>query len=318
MKGRVPAIWIALVLLMGWGLPAHTADLLESREAWNIPSVDNLLRNSDFRTESDWILKGNASIEVGVGRGGTRGVEQTSSVQYESEIVQTVGARLVPGRSYTVSAWVRAKTEDSIAVIGVRWEGGHPRVFRGVSPADGWVKIEFRFVGPIGEGWRQIVLSGSGSLVWDEVMLFESESIEARLAATWEQRLAGGDEVYTGLVVNAKGTDLQRGRNPMIYDEDGQLVFAGIGADDGQMITEGIVAYATDLAVGTAHPRLEVSNVFPLRVPLVVDAQGTRGLPRTAVVIGNEDAKRIRRAVQHYDFLGRFAIIFVLEPFSGF
>ena len=78
-----------------------------------------------------------------------------------------------------------------------------------------------------------------------------------------------------------------------------------------------LVAYSTDLREATSHPRLKVSDAYPFRLPLVVDAQGTRGLPRTDVIIGAADARRIREAVEEYDFLGRFAVVFVLEPFSG-
>ena len=326
MLRAVTLVWIILVASAAGFARSPLSEagelLLESSLESSLESplelqLDNELRNSGFEEPTFWITKGDARIEAALGRGGTGGVRLFGEREYQSEVVQTVGPRLVPGRRYTVTAWVRATTEDAIAVIGVRWDGGHPRVFRGVSPKDGWSKIEFRFVAPSVDGWRQVVLSGAGGLIWDDVNLYEAQSLEERLAETWEERLTGGAPVYTGLVVNAKGTRLERGMNPKIYDENGQLVFAGIGAGERQLYTEGIVAYATELASGTAHPRLEVSEVFPLRLPLVVDAQGTRGLPRVDVVVGNVDAERIRAAVQEYDFLGRFAIVFVLEPFSG-
>lgn len=282
-----------------------------------LPPAENLLRNSSFEQNQFWIYRGDAAHAPGEGRMQGGGAYVRGAREYDSEIIQTVGPPLVPGRRYTVTAWVRSTTPDAVAVIGVRWEGGHPRVFRGVSIHDGWSRIEFRFEAPMQPGWRQIVLSGSGGLVWDDVALYEAESLEARLAATWSDRLMSQDAVYTGLVINAKGTDLSRGMNPMIYDESGQLVFAGIGAGDGQLYTQGIVAYANDLGVAVSHSRLEVSEIFPLRLPLVIDAQGTRGSPRTSVVVGQADAERIRRAVQNYDFLGRFSIVFVVEPFAG-
>lgn len=314
MRGR-GLILLLLLMVVGQAYalaqPAPTAPL-----ETEFP-LENLLRNSSFESQQYWLFRGDASQTTGGGRRGGGAARLFGVQPYDSEIIQTIGPRLTPGRRYTVTAWVRSISKDSVAVIGVRWEGGHPRVFRGVSAEEGWSKIEFRFVAPQEDGWRQIVLSGSGELLWDDVALYEADSLEARLAATWEERLAGGNPVYTGLVVNAKGTDLERGMNPMIYDASGQLVFAGIGAGDGQLYTEGIVAYTTKLADGVAHARLEVSELFPLRLPLVVDAQSTRGLPRTQVVIGNADAQRIREAVQQYDFLGRFAVVFVVEPFAG-
>src|SRR5690606_34477440 len=125
-------------------------------------------------------------------------VTMASDQPYEEEVVQTIGPRLVPGRRYTATAWVRATTADAIAVVGVRWDGGHPRVFRGLDPEAGWTRIEFRFTAPHDEGWRQLVLSGSGGLVWDDVGLYEADTLEARLAATWEERLSSGEPIYTG------------------------------------------------------------------------------------------------------------------------
>jgi len=305
---------IILALLLGLAAPG-AIDV-----AWAAPvgaQLENHVRNPGFDGNEHWIFKGDARVEPGSGRGGGSGARLVSAQLYDSEIVQTVGVRLVPGRRYTVTAWVRAASPDAVAVIGVRWDGGHPRVLRGLDPDEGWSKIEFRFVAPAEEGWRQVVLSGSGALIWDDVALVEAETLEARLAASWEELLAAGSEVYTGLVVNAKGTDLSRGMNPRIVSEDGRLIFAGVNAGEQQMVSEGIVAYATDLESAIRHPRLEVSHLFPLRLPLVVDAQGTTGLPRTAVVIGNADAERILRAVERYDFLGRFAVVFVVEPFAG-
>lgn len=281
--------------------------------------AQNYLRNSGFLGTDYWLLKGEETrYEVDGGRlGGGGVVMKHPAIDPSVEIVQTVGPTLQPGRRYTVTAWVRALQPGSVAVVGVRWEGGYPRVFRGIEPEEGWVKIEFRFDAPTRPGWRQVVLSGSGALVWDEIGLFEADTLEERLAKEWEERLSSGDPIYTGLVINAKGTDLERGMSPRIWDEDGQLVFAGIGAGDSQMFEQGLVAYSTELRDGTSHPRLKVSDAYPLRLPLVVDAQGTRGLPRTDVIIGAADARRIREAVAAYDFLGRFAVVIVLEPFSG-
>ncbi len=312
MRRRPVGAWCLLLLLL---LSLSTGGAAAQEFPSSIEA--NHLRNSTFDDESYWILRGASGVTTSAGRGGGGGVRVASEREYDAQVIQTVGPRLVPGRRYTVSAWVRATSPQAVAVIGVRWDGGHPRVFRGVQPEDGWSKIEFRFVAPQDDGWRQVVLSGTGELVWDDVALYEADTLEARLAAGWEELLASEADVFTGLVVNAKGTGLVRGMNPRIYDESGRLVFAGVEAGDEQMYSRGIVAYATELAEAIAHPRLEVSEIYPLRLPLIVDAQEAVGLPSTAVVIGDADAQRIRRAVQHYDFLGRFSILFVLEPFAG-
>jgi len=304
----VLAVSIASISCIGF---AQVAATLEA-------PPENLLRNSSFIDATYWTLKGiNTKIDPAAGRHGDGAVGMAPTQPYQEEVVQTIGPRLIPGRRYMATAWVRATTEGAIAVLGVRWEGGHPRVFRGLDPDSGWSRIEFRFTAPEGDGWRQLVLSGTGGLIWDDVGLYEADTVEARLAASWEDRLASGEPIYTGLVVNAKGTALQRGMSPKIYAEDGRLVFAGIGAGDDQLYNLGLVAYATSLEEAVVHERLEVSEIFPIRIPLVVDAQGVRGVPTTDVVIGNADAELIERAINAYDFLGRFAVVIVHEPFAG-
>lgn len=314
-RSRVSGL-IFLIILVILSVPVEAAGVTAVLSG--APAL-NFLRNSAFLGTDYWILKGEGTrFDPSGGRAGGGAVVIHPELDPGAEVVQTVGPTLEPGVRYTVTAWVRALAPGSVAVVGVRWEGGYPRVFRGVEPEDGWVKIEFRFDAPGRPGWRQVVLSGSGMLVWDEIGLFEAHTLEERLAREWEDRLSSGDPIYTGLVINAKGTDLERGMSPRIWDEEGQLVFAGIDAGDGQLIGQGLVAYATELRDGTSHPRLKVSDAYPLRLPLVIDAQGTRGLPRTDVIIGAADARRIREAVASYDFLGRFAVVIVLDPFSGF
>lgn len=310
--------WLLVAIVPAAGLTAALAATAGVSATLTGAPASNFLRNPAFIGADYWILKGDETrYDAEAGRGGSGGIVFRPAVDPGAEVVQTIGPLLEPGRRYTVTAWVRALAPGSVATVGVRWEGGHPRVFRGIEPEDGWVKIEFRFDAPTQPGWRQVVLTGTGEMVWDDVGLFEADSLEERLAREWEERLAAGEPIFTGLVINAKGTDLQRGMSPRIWDEDGQLVFAGIGAGDTQMYAEGLVAYATELREGVSHPRLRVSDVYPLRLPLVVDAQGTRGLPRTDVVVGRADARRIREAVEAYDFLGRFAVVIVLEPLSG-
>lgn len=301
-------LWVLLFSYPTMAQGAITATLVE-------PPLRNLLRNGDFDGDEFWVLKQSRLL---TGEGMTR---NDAVLLYGdrpgAELVQTVGPLLEPGVRYTLSAWVRANKPGSVAIMGARWVGGHPRVFRGVEPEDGWVKIEFRFEAPSEPGWRQVVLTGTGELIWDRVALHEADTLEARIAREWESRLSSPNPIYTGLVVNARGTNLQRGMSPKIYDPSGQLIFAGMDAGDAQLIRQGLVAYTSDLQEATSHPRLNVSDVYPIRLPLVVDAQDTRGMPITDVVVGEADAKKIRQAVESYDFLGRFAVVFVLEPFSG-
>jgi hypothetical protein len=203
------------------------------------------------------------------------------------------------------------------AMIGLRQEKEFTRLFRDIPPGK-WERIELAFTPA--PGWAQIVLSGAAGveLIWDDVSLQESTVISEQLAGEWEQRMKNGEKIYTGLVVNAKGTGLQRGMSPKILDEYGRLIFKGLEATEAQLVSQGLVAYERDLDIAVKHPRLRVSNDYRLVLPLVVDAQKAVGYPNpgfppTSVVVGAEDAKRIREAVDVYNFFERLAIVFVVD-----
>ena len=226
-------LWAALLLVLpasGVGATGVTAVLSGA------PAL-NFLRNSSFVGADYWILKGEGTrFDERGGRSGDGAVVMYPEIDPSAEMVQTVGPTLEPGVRYTVTAWVKALSPGSVAVVGVRWEGGHPRVFRGIEPEDGWVKIEFRFDAPSRPGWRQVVLSGSGrgwcGTTWGCMRPTRSKSARPGVGG---ETLLGPIPSTPGLVINAKGTDLQRGMSPRIWDENGQLVFAGIEAGETQI-----------------------------------------------------------------------------------
>ncbi|HHW09225.1 MAG TPA: hypothetical protein GXX29_04565 [Firmicutes bacterium] len=270
-----------------------------------------------------WIFRGEgASLAPGMGRGAGEAAEGAAAVtrpaaDYTCEIIQPL-LPLTAGRQYVLSAYVKnlAGTTGE-AMIGLRQEKDFPRLFRDIPPGK-WERLELAFTPDV--GWAQVVLSGGAGveLVWDDVTLKESTILSEQLASEWEQRLKSGEKIYTGLVINAKGTGLQRGMSPKILDEFGRLIFKGVEASEVQLFSQGLVAYERDLDIAVKHPRLRVSDDYRLVLPLVVDAQKAVGYPNpnfppTSVVVGAEDAKRIREAVAVYDFLERLAIVFVVD-----
>lgn len=269
--------------------------------------------------QSAWLIPPGSGVRSGAGRlepsfattaGTGYAAYLAATSDYKTELVQPL-LPLVPGRQYLLSAWVKAEQPGMDITIGVRSQKAYPHIERGLS-GEGWERVELEFDAQ--EGWAQVVLSSTaGVTLWDDVSLQESRTVAERVAAQWERNLKQGKQIYTGLVVNAKGTGLERGMSPTIWDTNGRLVFAGIDASFDQLIRKGIVAYEHTLEEAAAHPRMAVSDEYPMRLPLVVDAQAVSGMPRTSVIIGAEDARRIREATNQYDFLGRFAIVFVVD-----
>src|SRR5690606_41421606 len=63
-----------------------------------------------------------------------------------------------------------------------------------------------------------------------------------------------------------------------------------------------------------ASPTRRSSDLqYPYRLPLIVEAVGVVDDPfRASVIVSVADAQRIRRELQKYDFLGRWAVVFII------
>jgi len=231
--------------------------------------------------------------------------------------VQEVEAELEPGGRYVLSAWVRGEP-GSVAFLGVqareRPEGGAQRIFRGLSRAE-WQPVSMEFTAPA-SGRVRVWLGAdfSGTVWWSGAFLGRAEDLPERLARVWEERLRRWDRVFTGLIVDARGLNLQRGMSPRIVDQDGNLLYAGIGADFDWLIRRGIVSYMKDLPAALNHPRLAAHEHYPYRLPMIV-----QGMSRVedgfgaSVVIRTHDADVVRRHLERYDFLARFAVVFLID-----
>lgn len=265
---------------------------------------------------SRWTLHGPGAFDDQTAFDGNVSAKLLGPQRFTAEWTYEFPDGLVAGREYVVSAWVKAERDGAVASLGVRWTGGYPRIYRGLQAESGWQRIEILFTVPVPAPERiEIVLSGDhdGALWWDLVEIVEARDLTERLAAEWEPRLASGEFIYTGLIINAKGLGVERGMSPKVYDHEGNILFAGVEATGEQLINRGIVAYTRSIEEALSHPRLNVHEEYPLRLPLIVDAVDGRDLPRTGVVLGARDTRLIREALQEYDFFGRFAVIIVID-----
>lgn len=227
------------------------------------------------------------------------------------------GLQLVAGGRYVLTGWVRSETQ-AVAVLGIDWEderAGRHRIYRGVTADGQWYRVELEFVAT-GTAPAAVIAGGlvRGALWWDDLSLVRLDDRPQQLAAQWEGLLERYGRVYTGLVVDARGLGVRRGMSPRIVDERGELVYTGMEADPRLVISRGIVAYVHDPDEALRHPRLAVSELYPYRLPLVVSAVGrVEDLFRASVVISGADADRIRQELAKYDFLGRNAVVFILD-----
>lgn len=224
---------------------------------------------------------------------------------------------LLAGGRYLISGRVKADA-PAVAVIGVQWESEGQNqgqtLHRGILPDGEWHRVELEFVatatGPATARFGGVVF---GSVWWDDVSVVRVDDRPQQMANQWEALVERHGEVYTGLIVDARGLGLRRGMSPKIVDERGNVVYAGMEADRSVVIGRGLVSYLYDPNDAIKHARLAVNEHFPHTAPLIVPATALVDDPiRASVVISVADADRIRRELNKYDFFGRYAVVFIL------
>lgn len=107
---------------------------------------------------------------------------------------------------------------------------------------------------------------------------------------------------YTGVVVDARGFDLQRAMSPKIMKANGAEVWGTVQVDREFVLKTGIVGYAPDLERITRGG----DN------PLIIRAIGRHGSFRANPVIGDEDAALLLAENQKTKFLDQFKVVFVI------
>lgn len=286
---------------------------------------ENLLQNGDF-SETDehggpafWEAVGARGLwRADGGQDGTAGVGLVRDDRGEGVWRQAVEGDLEPGARYVVSAWVRGEP-GAVAFVGVEGLAGEAstgvqRIFRGLA-SDEWQPLSLEFTAPA-SGAVRVWLGADfeGSVWWDGAFLGRAEELPERLARIWEDRLSRYKRVYTGLVVDARGLGIERGMSPRIEDTEGNLLYSGMGADFEWVIRRGIVSYMKDLHEALVHSRLAAHELYPYRLPMIVRAVGRvdDGF-NASVIVRAHDADVIRRQLLRYDFLARFAVVFLID-----
>jgi hypothetical protein len=115
-----------------------------------------------------------------------------------------------------------------------------------------------------------------------------------------------GGEVFTGLVVDARGIQARPAMSPRIIDENGQEVYGSMIVEREYAVQQGMSGYARDLTAAQSNAR--VTNA-----PLSVKGLKTEGAGRSDIVIANADAAKIRSAGDNMSFLKKCRVMIVLD-----
>jgi hypothetical protein len=113
-------------------------------------------------------------------------------------------------------------------------------------------------------------------------------------------------QVFTGLVVDARGLGTRPAMAPKILDESGKELYGSAMVDREYAVQQGMVGYAKDLSAAQENSRVTDR-------PITVKALRTSGPANCDVVISNSDAAKLTAASENLSFLQKCRVMVVLD-----
>ena len=158
--------------------------------------------------------------------------------------------------------------------------------------------------------WSRMTLNGGFSQLILPPEIRQIESIKQVMPhPNPENRLSRkrSPDIYTGMVVDARGIEAVPVIAPRILDENMEEVFGPTYASREFAVQHGVVRYTTN--IWQAKFDLRVSDN-----PIVVKALKAVWPGRCDFIISNADADKLRSASEHLLFLRQCRVIIVLNP----
>jgi len=116
---------------------------------------------------------------------------------------------------------------------------------------------------------------------------------------------AGGD-IFTGLVVDARGLQARPAMSPKIVDESGAEVYGSLVVSKEYAVQQGVSGYARDLTAAQGNPR--VTNN-----PVTVKGVSAEGAGKSDIKISSDDARKLRSVKENIDFMKKCRVMIVLD-----
>ena len=160
------------------------------------------------------------------------------------------------------------------------------------------------------EVWSQMQLNGGFTQLILPPDIRQIESIKQLMTGknfTQPETSSRSANIYSGMVVDARGLQAIPVIAPRILDENLEEVFGPTYASREFAVQQGVVRYTANLWQAK----------FDLRVsdnPIVVKALKTIWPRRCDFIISNSDADKLRSASEHLLFLRECRVIIVLDP----
>ena len=252
--------------------------------------------------------------------------QSTYAIAAQTQLEVTVGKGhedwidLKPEGKYRVITHIKGEQPNAIVTLAVsildhtNTQIAQTQVQRGLGNPDLWYLITAEIDVPANAEKTKvsITVNHAGQYMWQGLRVEDIDHSSDALKAEWDAKLAKHGQIYTGLVIDARGLNVKRGMSPRIWSESGQLIYGGLSASYEYMHGIGLVSYAHEMNAQTLQ-RITVDPDYPLAVPLVIGATSALQPGQTNVTISNNDALRVLAALEKYDFLARYSVVFLID-----
>ncbi len=113
-------------------------------------------------------------------------------------------------------------------------------------------------------------------------------------------------QVYTGMVIDARGLGARPAMAPKIVDESGKEIYGSAMVNREFAVQQGMVGYAKDLSAAQGNSRVTDR-------PVTIKALRTSGAAKVDVVISDSDAAKLTSAAENLSFLQKCRVMVVLD-----
>ena len=112
--------------------------------------------------------------------------------------------------------------------------------------------------------------------------------------------------VFTGLLIDARGTEISPALSPKVLNEDGDVIYGFADVDRQFSLEQGMIGYLKDLQAARSNERIKGR-------PFEIKALNSSGKNNADLVISNADGVRLRQMNREQSFLREARVMVVLD-----
>ena len=168
---------------------------------------------------------------------------------------------------------------------------------------------QYQYDGTV-EVWSQMKLNGGFSQLILPPEIRHIESIKQILTGNESAKMQNrsrSSEIFSGMIVDARGIQVVPVLAPRILDENLEEVFGPAYVSREFAVQHGVTRYTTDIWKAKFDQRVAGN-------PLIVKALKVLWPGRCEFIISNSDADKLKSASEHLIFLKECRVIIVLDP----